>query len=78
MDLKEAGWEIVDRSNLAADRDTGRLLSTREVGKIWIAEQLLVSEEEPCSFYCLNKILTLYSPLATICTAQCSLYAPPI
>jgi hypothetical protein len=30
MDLKEAGWEIVDRSNLAIDRDMGRLLSIRK------------------------------------------------
>ena len=28
MDLKEAGWEIVDRSELITDRDSGRLLAT--------------------------------------------------
>jgi hypothetical protein len=35
MDLKEAGWEIVDRSNLATDRDMGRLLSTKKRREIF-------------------------------------------
>ena len=30
----------------------------------------MVSEEEPCSFNYLNKILTLYSTVVTICTTS--------
>jgi hypothetical protein len=35
MDLKEAGWVIVDQSYLATERDMGRLLSTRKRREIF-------------------------------------------
>jgi hypothetical protein len=51
MDLKEAGWEILGRSNLAKDRNKGQaVVNMVRCGNIWLAQQMLLSEEEHCSF----------------------------
>ena len=46
MDLREAGWQIVERSNLAKDRDKRRAVVKKvRYGNIWLAERLLLYEE---------------------------------
>ena len=58
MDLIKPGWQIVERSNLAKDRDKGRAVVKKvRYGNIWLAERLLLYEEH-CSFELVNKILT--------------------